>query len=65
MEGQRRPGSGLGVVSTKPGFNTKKSRHLIDDISYSSDYIVCICAWKGPIEEFQPHRRIMEPDSRR
>jgi hypothetical protein len=59
----RKAGQGLNVI--EGGHNTKKSRHLIDDISFSKDYIVCICAWKGTVDEFQPHRREMEPDRRR
>jgi hypothetical protein len=60
----RKSGTGLGSVASLPQ-NTKRSQHLIDDISYSKDYIVCICAWKGTIAEFQPHRREMEPEKRR
>jgi hypothetical protein len=41
--------------------NPKKSAHLIDDISYSKDFIVCTCAWKGPVDDFQPHRKEEEP----
>jgi hypothetical protein len=31
--------------------------HTIDDISFSKDYIVCICAWKGRIDDFAAHRK--------
>lgn len=31
--------------------------HVIDDISFSKDYIVCTCAWKGTVAEFVPHRK--------
>ena len=63
----RRAGTGLGVMgmnrsSMTPDLNTKKSRHLIDDISFSKDFIVCTCAWKGVIDAFQLHRKIEEPN---
>jgi hypothetical protein len=60
-------GSGLGhfPASTTPSLNKKKSRHLIDDISFSKDFIVCLCAWKGAINDYQAHRKEMEPSARR
>jgi len=60
-------GSGLGhfPASMTSGLNKKKSRHLIDDISFSKDFIVCVCAWKGAIDEYQTHRKEMEPSARR
>lgn len=39
------------------GYRPKSSKHLIDEISYSKDYVVCTCAWKGPVDEYQPHRK--------
>lgn len=49
------------------GFNNgpppkpKEAKHVIDDISYSRDFIVCSCAWKGRVDEYQPHRKEAEP----
>ena len=60
-----KPGTGLGGRglhrSLTPDLNVKRSRHLIDDISFSKDFIVCTCAWKGAIDDFQPHRKVEEP----
>lgn len=55
-------GKGMGSYQSMstPGLNRKKSQHVIDDISFSRDFIVCICAWKGPISEYQPHRKEAE-----
>jgi hypothetical protein len=44
------------------GFNGSKAKHhlkahVIDDISYSEDYIVCSCAWRGKTTEFPAHRK--------
>lgn len=44
------------------GFNGSKSKthlkeHVIDDISYSQDFIVCRCSWKGKTTEFVAHRK--------
>jgi hypothetical protein len=36
---------------------TPRRAHLIDDISFSKDFIVCTCAWKGPVDDFAPHRQ--------
>ena len=63
----RKAGTGLGVMgmnrsSMTPGLNAKQSRHLIDDISFSKDFIVCTCAWKGEINLYQLHRKIEEPN---
>lgn len=30
--------------------------HLIEDISYSKDFILCKCGWKDKVELFQAHR---------
>lgn len=56
-------GRGMGNYSSMstPNLNRKKTQHVIDDISYSGDYIVCICAWKGRIDDYQPHRKEAEP----
>lgn len=57
-----RLGAGLNrPLSNNPNLNQKKSRHLIDDISFSLNFIVCTCAWKGAIDAYQPHRKEMEP----
>ena len=56
----RPKGTGLNRSLT-PNLNQKRSQHLIDDISFSQDFIVCTCAWKGPIDLFQPHRKEEEP----
>jgi hypothetical protein len=57
--------AGTGTTQWKsavtPGLNAKRSSHRIDDISFSQDFIVCLCSWKGPIDEFQPHRKDVEP----
>ncbi len=55
-------GKGMGSYSsmTTPGLNRKKSQHVIDDISFSEDFIVCICAWKGAIDSYQAHRKDAE-----
>lgn len=37
----------------------RKERHLIDSYSVSRSWIVCDCAWAGPEDEFQPHRKEM------
>lgn len=59
----RKPGTGFGQFQSmvNPNLNIKKSRHVIDDISFARDYIVCTCAWKGPIDNYQPHRKEEEP----
>ena len=31
--------------------------HVIDDISFAEDFIVCTCAWKGKVADFVPHRK--------
>jgi len=56
-------GKGMGSYASMstPGLNRKKSQHVIDDISYSQDFIVCICAWKGAIDSYQAHRKAAEP----
>lgn len=42
---------------TMPRTNKKKmNTHLIEDISYSLNYILCKCGWKDTIESFQGHR---------
>lgn len=47
---------------TVTGFNgtpvkRRLKEHVIDEISYSKDFIVCSCAWKGKTAEFPVHRR--------
>lgn len=37
--------------------NHPKKPHVIDDISFSKDFIVCSCAWKGTVAEFRDHRK--------
>lgn len=56
-------GKGMGQYGSmvNPKLNEKKSKHIIDDISFSRDFIVCTCAWKGPIDAFQPHRKEVDP----
>lgn len=34
-----------------------KKPHVIDEVSFAKDFIVCICAWKGPIDDFKAHRK--------
>lgn len=55
---------------TVAGFNGSKvtrirKEHVIDDISYSKDFIVCSCAWKGPTAEFPVHRKSLGLPRRR
>jgi hypothetical protein len=59
----RKAGTGLAGMrpSSNAVLNVKKSRHLIDDISFSKDFIVCTCAWKGEVNAYQLHRKIEEP----
>ncbi len=58
-------GKGMGSYGsmTTPKLNEKKSKHVIDDISFSEDFIVCACAWKGRVDEFQPHRKEVDPSA--
>jgi len=44
------------IKSTYPPSRGKSKPHLIDDISFSKDFIVCICAWKGRVDEYNKHR---------
>lgn len=62
-----KPGRGMGSYGSMstPGLNRKKTQHVIDDISFSADYIVCVCAWKGRIDDYQAHRREAEPTAPR
>lgn len=44
-----------------------KKAHVIDDISFKRDTLVCSCAWRGRITEFPDHRRAfgLPPRSKR
>ncbi len=47
----------MAIGRFEPPKGRQKKPHLIDDISFSKDYIVCDCAWKGPIDDFKQHRK--------
>jgi len=38
-------------------YYARPDRHTIEDISFKEDFILCDCDWRGPVAEFQPHRR--------
>jgi hypothetical protein len=38
--------------------------HVIQDISYQKDMILCVCEWRGPVSEFQQHRKEAEPTTK-
>lgn len=59
----QKTGQGMGPLRPAGPLNVKRSKHLIDDISFSQDFIVCTCAWKGEIDAYQPHRREAEPSA--
>ena len=37
----------------------KPKEHVIDEISFSKNYIVCLCSFRGTIPEYDAHRRAM------
>jgi len=39
----------------------KNKAHLIDEISFSQDRVVCKCAWAGSIPEWGIHRKLNGP----
>jgi hypothetical protein len=44
------------IKSVYPPARPKTKPHLIEDISFSRDFIVCKCAWKGPVADYNRHR---------
>lgn len=44
------------IKSTYPPTRPQKE-HVIDDISFKKDIIVCLCSWKGPIGDYRAHRK--------
>lgn len=43
----------------------RKSGHLINEISYSLDTILCVCEWQGPIDDFVTHQKSAPPTDKK
>ena len=40
------------------------TKHVIAEVSYSKDYLKCICGWKGKaydLKDYYEHRKIAPP----
>lgn len=37
--------------------NARRKEHVIEDISFRKNYIVCRCSFRGTIAEYDAHRR--------
>lgn len=41
----------------KGAVKPKLKKHVIEDISFSNDYIKCSCGWEGKTTEHDAHRK--------
>lgn len=47
------------VASAYDALNRPKKPHVIEEISFRKDYILCSCSFAGTVIEYDEHRREM------
>lgn len=47
----------IGQSFPKSIVDKPKKPHMIEDISYSKDFILCVCSWRGPVDDYLTHRK--------
>ena len=43
-------------IDNRASHTRYKSNHIIEDISYAKDYVLCICGWEGKVDDLRPHQ---------